>query len=105
MNISLDKAASEAANKIDESEINDSNTQVSSTILVEDIKERGDIVQTVIIIAMFVVIVVVFGSIMSSAISGKAQQISDKISEVEVNPTQAPTTPADDTDDYNNSPW
>ena len=44
--------------------------------------ERGDIVQTIIIIAMFVLICVVVGGILMTAIQGQAEKVGDCISDV-----------------------
>lgn len=46
-----------------------------------DTEENGDIVQTILIIALFVLIVVVVGTMLNEAISGQAKKVSDCISD------------------------
>lgn len=45
-----------------------------------DARENGDIVQTIIIIAMFVLICVIVGGILMTAIQGQADKVGDCIS-------------------------
>jgi len=59
-----------------------SNSRRRVTDVWDDRKEQGDIVQTIIIIAMFVLVCVVVGKILYTAITGQANKVSNCITNV-----------------------